>query len=119
MSAFQSVLDLKVGREDTAYALQSLVELNTQLERWPDVEEGLRRLTALADNDEARVALLRRDGVRREATHDLAAPIALSDREDRVRGKAAKLIGADEADAIWSMLRTGGRAADLAKRLVD
>ncbi|EEX11008.1 MmgE/PrpD family protein [Ruegeria lacuscaerulensis ITI-1157] len=68
---------------------------------------------------EARLSLLRRDGVRREATHDLAAPMALSDREDRVRDKAAKLIGADEADAIWSMLRTGGRAADLAKRLVD
>ncbi|WP_170586460.1 MmgE/PrpD family protein [Ruegeria arenilitoris] len=81
------------------------------------------RITVEADETlsetEARVALLRRDGVRREATHDLAAPIALSDREDRVRGKAAKLIGADEADAIWSMLRTGGRAADLAKRLVD
>ncbi|MCA9707170.1 MAG: hypothetical protein KDK70_15060, partial [Myxococcales bacterium] len=60
MSAFQSVLDLKVGREDTAYALSSLVELNQQLERWPDVEEGLRRLTALADNDEDRVALLSR-----------------------------------------------------------
>lgn len=60
MAAFQSVLDLKVGREDTAYALQSLVELNETLERWPDVEEGLRRLTALADNDEARVELLSR-----------------------------------------------------------
>ncbi len=81
------------------------------------------RITVEADETlsetEARLALLRRDGVRREATHDLAAPMALSDREDRVRGKAAKLIGADEADAIWSMLRTGGRAADLAKRLVD
>ncbi|MCX4245708.1 hypothetical protein [Paraliomyxa miuraensis] len=60
MSAFQSVLDLKVGREDTTYALSSLVELNEKLERWPDVEEGLRRLTALADNDEERVRLLSR-----------------------------------------------------------
>ncbi|MEX1366095.1 MAG: hypothetical protein AB1Z98_23420, partial [Nannocystaceae bacterium] len=60
ISAFQSVLDLKVGREDTAYALSSLVELNQQLERWPDVEEGLRRLTTLADNDADRVQLLSR-----------------------------------------------------------
>ncbi|MEM7155053.1 MAG: hypothetical protein AAF799_19550 [Myxococcota bacterium] len=60
IAAFQSVLDLKVGREDTAYALSSLVELNQGLERWPDVEEGLRRLTALADNDGHRVELLSR-----------------------------------------------------------
>ncbi|WP_170528395.1 MmgE/PrpD family protein [Ruegeria arenilitoris] len=81
------------------------------------------RITVEADETlsetEARLALLRRDGARREATHDLAAPISITEREDRVRDKAAKLIGADEADAIWSMLRTGGRAADLAKRLVD
>ncbi|WP_170580244.1 MmgE/PrpD family protein [Ruegeria arenilitoris] len=81
------------------------------------------RITVEADETlsetEARLLLLRRDGVRREATHDLAAPISISEREDRVRDKAAKLIGADDADAIWSMLRTGGRAADLAKRLVD
>ncbi len=68
---------------------------------------------------QAQLSLLRRDGVRREATHDLLSPVPLSDREDRVRSKAAKLIGADEADAIWSMLRTGGRAADLADRLTD
>jgi len=61
--------------------------------------------------------LLRRDGVRREVTHDLMAPMSLADREDRVRAKASKLIGGDEADAIWSMLRTGGRARDLAAKL--
>ncbi|WP_170569937.1 MmgE/PrpD family protein [Ruegeria atlantica] len=66
---------------------------------------------------QAHLTLLRRDGARREAKHDLLAPMSLSEREDRVRGKVAKLIGADEADAIWSMLRTGGRARDLAKRL--
>ncbi len=60
ISAFQSVLDLKVGRDDTTYALSSLVDLNQRLTRWPDVEEGLRRLTALADNDVDRVSLLSR-----------------------------------------------------------
>ena len=79
------------------------------------------RITVVADDEmsetQARVALLRRDGARREATHDLLAPMALSDREDRVRDKAAKLIGSESADAIWTMLRTGGRAADLAGRM--
>ncbi|KIC44266.1 2-methylcitrate dehydratase [Ruegeria sp. ANG-S4] len=81
------------------------------------------RITVEADDTlsetQARLELLRRDGVRREAEHDLLAPLSLPDREDRVREKASKLIGADEADAIWSMLRTGGRAADLADRLDD
>ena len=81
------------------------------------------RITVQADESlsetQAHLSLLRRDGVRCEATHDLAAPMSLSDREDRVREKAAKLIGADESDAIWAMLRTGGRAADLAGRLCD
>jgi len=81
------------------------------------------RITVEADDTlsetQAHLSLLRRDGVRREATHDLLAPVSLADREDRVRGKAAKLIGSDEADAIWSMLRTGGRARDLAERLTD
>ena len=79
------------------------------------------RITVQADETlsetQAHLSLLRRDGARREATHDLAAPVSLSDREDRVREKAGKLIGKEKADAIWSMLRTGGRAADLAGML--
>lgn len=79
------------------------------------------RITVEADESltetQAHLALLRRDGARLEATHDLLAPIPLSEREDRVREKAEKLIGAEEVNEIWSMLRTGGRAADLAARL--
>ncbi|WP_299896683.1 MmgE/PrpD family protein [uncultured Ruegeria sp.] len=79
------------------------------------------RITVEADESlsetQAHLALLRRDGVRREATHDLMTPMSLFDREDRVRVKASKLIGTDEADAIWSMLRTGGRVRDLAERM--
>ncbi len=81
------------------------------------------RVTVEADDSlsetQANLLLLRRDGARREASHDLLAPLSLADREDRVRQKAGKLIGRDEADAIWSMLRTGGRAAELADRLSD
>ncbi|MCG7518494.1 MmgE/PrpD family protein [Ruegeria sp. Ofav3-42] len=79
------------------------------------------RVTVEADDTlsetQAHLTLLRRDGAKREVTHDLLAPMTLSDREDRVRGKANKLIRAEDADAIWSMLRTGGRARDLAALL--
>ena len=79
------------------------------------------RITVEADDNlsetQAHLSLLRRDGARLEADHDLMAPMSLSDREDRVRDKASKLIGGDTVDEIWSMLRTGGRAAELAARL--
>ena len=58
IDAFQTVLDLKVGREDTVHALTRLVEINGQLEHWPDVEECLRRLVSLADRDTDRVQYL-------------------------------------------------------------
>lgn len=87
----------------------------------PRLQALRQRITVEADESlsetQAHVALLRRDGARLEAGHDLLTPMSLPDREDRVRQKAAKLIGGDEADAIWSMLRTGGRAADLSDRL--
>jgi len=60
LSAFQSVLDAKVGREDTIVALGALVAINEKLERWADVDDGLRRLVALADSDPVRVELLAR-----------------------------------------------------------
>ena len=60
IDAFQSVLDLKVGREDTVHALGALVALNERLQRWADVEDGLRRLTALAHGETERVELLLR-----------------------------------------------------------
>ncbi len=89
----------------------------------PRLQSLRNRITVESDEGlsetQAHISLLRRDGARREASHDLLAPMPLSDREDRVRQKAAKLIGGDDADAIWSMLRTGGRAADLADRLSD
>ncbi|WP_171176346.1 MmgE/PrpD family protein [Ruegeria sp. HKCCD8929] len=79
------------------------------------------RITVEADDGlsetQAHLSLLRRDGARREAEYDLQAPMSLSTREERVRAKAAKLIGHQMADEVWSMLRTGGQAADFAARL--
>lgn len=66
---------------------------------------------------EAALSLLRRDGGRREARHDLLAPMTLATREERVRAKAAALIGDEAANTLWEMLLTGGRATELATRL--
>jgi tetratricopeptide (TPR) repeat protein len=63
IASFQSVLDLKVGREETTYALQSLTDLHESLEHWPDVEECLRRLTTIAQTEEIRVGLLTRTAI--------------------------------------------------------
>ncbi|AVO39440.1 MmgE/PrpD family protein [Pukyongiella litopenaei] len=63
---------------------------------------------------EARLEVLRRDGARFEARHDLSAPMTPETREDRVRGKAAGLIGADMAQEVWSMLSGGGDVAGFA-----
>lgn len=63
IDAFQSILDLKVGREETAYALAALVALHERRQRWPDVEEGLRRLIAITDDEDERIDLLVRMAV--------------------------------------------------------
>ena len=63
IESFQSVIDLKVGRDETTYALQSLTDLHESLEHWPDVEECLRRLTTIAQTEEIRVGLLTRTAI--------------------------------------------------------
>ncbi|MEM9550995.1 MAG: MmgE/PrpD family protein [Pseudomonadota bacterium] len=62
---------------------------------------------------EAVLTLLRRDGQRREARHDLLTPIPIATREERVRQKTATLIGSGMTNRIWSLLQQGGRASDL------
>ena len=59
-AAFQAIVDLKVPARDTVTAIDAIVRLNAELERWPEVEEGLRRLLTLADDDETRASLLGR-----------------------------------------------------------
>ncbi|MBL8970201.1 MAG: tetratricopeptide repeat protein, partial [Myxococcales bacterium] len=60
IEAFQEIVDLGAGSHTTMYALDAIVRLNEGLERWPEVEEGLRRQLELADDDETRAALLGR-----------------------------------------------------------
>lgn len=89
----------------------------------PQLESLRARITVDTDDSlsetAARLTLLRRDGKRAEASHDLALPMALSEREDRVRAKAAALIGRDLARSAWTLLRQGGAAADFARLLAS
>jgi len=104
IDAFQSVLDLKVGREDTAYALTALVALHEELERWPDVEEGLRRLTVIAESDRDRVELLTRTAVvvgrKLSRGHDaldlLKRVLDLAPTDPRARREVASYLDGDD-----------------------
>ena len=58
--------------------------------------------------------VLRRDGARLSARHDLLAPLSLATREGRVRAKAVGLIGDDLAQQAWGMLHSGATAGDFA-----
>lgn len=62
---------------------------------------------------EAYVSLLRRDGQRLGAQHDLQSPVELEARRSRVRAKAVGLIGAELEAQIWASLQAGGSVRDL------
>ncbi len=115
--SYRTVIAMQALGHDTALPDSFSDEVCTN----PRLTSLRERISVEADDSlsetQAHLTLLRRDGARLEAQHDLQAPLSLSDREDRVRNKASKLIGRDRADEIWSMLRTGGRAADFAARL--
>lgn len=104
IDAFQSVLDLKVGREETAHALMALIKLHEKLERWPDVEEGLRRLTAIAESDHHRVGLLTRTaqivgkklGRGGDALELLKRVLDLAPQDTRARTEVSKYLEDDD-----------------------
>lgn len=109
----------------TVLAMQALGMNTGQLDTYSDAActkpdlIALRQLIQVEPDDslsetEAHVALLRRDGKRFEARHDLQAPLDYADREARVLGKARALIGVERVSAIWAMLQHDGRVADFA-----
>ncbi|MCF6231908.1 MAG: MmgE/PrpD family protein [Rhodobacteraceae bacterium] len=64
-----------------------------------------------------RLTVLRRDGATLEAVHDLATPMELPQREDRVRAKAVGLIGEDLVERAWACLMDDTLAARFASLL--
>ena len=112
----------------TVLAMRALGHDTARLESYSDAVCGdprliaLRgRITVLADDNlsetEAYLQVLRRDGARVEARHDLQAPMSLAAREERVRSKAGSLIGKPAAAQAWDLLRSGGSAAGFARLL--
>jgi tetratricopeptide (TPR) repeat protein len=104
LAAFQSMLESKAGREESIVALSSLVAIHEKLERWPDVDENLRRLIALADSDAVRVELLTRTAVvvgRRlgrgsDALDLLKRVLDLSPRQATARAEVAYHVESDD-----------------------
>ncbi len=84
-------------------------------------ESGLRALAARVvvetdphlEETAARVSVIGTDGQSRNATHDLMAPISMSDRRDKLLSKTAALLGETGAGALWQNIG-GGSGPDLA-----
>lgn len=112
----------------TVLAMRALGYDTARLDSYSDAICANPKLVALRDRisvqadetlleAEAVLEVLRRDGTRGTARHDLLTPMALAMREDRVRAKAVGLIGADMVEQAWGMLQSGGRAHDFAQLL--
>jgi 2-methylcitrate dehydratase PrpD len=112
--SYRTVLAMVALGHDTA-ALESYSERVCALPKLQALRERIEvREDSSLSETAARLLVTRRDGKRLEAVHDLLSPMPLSQREERVRAKAATLIGADVAGQVWTLLNGGGRAGDLA-----
>ncbi len=109
--SYKTVLAMQVLGIDTA-RLQSysdavcadprLVDLRSRIEVTAD--DSLRETQAV-------LVVVKKDGDRREASHDLQQPASLEMRTQRVRAKSASLIGHEAADKAWAILGQGGSVA--------
>ncbi len=104
IEAFQAIVDLKVPARDTVTAIDAVVRLNAELERWPEVEEGLRRLLTLADDDETRASLLGRTaavvgdklGRYPDAIDLLEQVLRINPEDERARSTLTEYLGNDD-----------------------
>ena len=104
IEAFQWIVDLNVSAKETQVALDAIVRLNADLERWSDVEDGLRRLTALATDDDDKVALLGRTaavvgdklGRYADATDLLEEVLRLDPRDEKARAMLTEYLAHDD-----------------------
>ncbi len=112
----------------TVLAMQALGHDTARLESYSDAvcaDPALRALRERIDVEadagltetEAVVDLVRHDGGRASARHDLLAPMSLAARESRLRAKAAALIGGEQAEIVWALLNGDGTAAELGAAL--
>ncbi|MBK0327073.1 MmgE/PrpD family protein [Rhodobacteraceae bacterium F11138] len=117
--SYGTVLAMRAVGYDTA-RLASYDDATCADPRMTEIRERvLVRPDETLSETQAVVEILRRDGVRREAMHDLQAPMPLAEREERVRDKAVGLIGPERVALAWDMLRQGGSAAGFAALMSD
>jgi 2-methylcitrate dehydratase PrpD len=89
---------------DTLCADPALVALRQRVEVTPDES---------VSETEAQLRLTLKDGTVLTAAHDLNAPMAMSDREARLKGKAAALIGPETAQALWEIIEGGADPTEI------
>jgi 2-methylcitrate dehydratase PrpD len=113
--SYTTVLAMRALGHDTA----RLASYSATICADPRLIELRKRIKVVADDampeTSARLQVLRRDGARLVADHDLLAPMSLATREDRVRAKATSLIGRDLQEQAWAMLGAGAMAEDFAR----
>lgn len=127
VEAFQWMVDIRPNDSEYAFALDAIVNIKADLEQWPDVEDGLRRLVELhEDDDKVRAELLTRaaevvgqrldrhaealefleQALAANPVDDSArvATVAYLDREDTQDEAARILIPIYEAEHNWEAL---------------
>lgn len=111
--SYKTVLAMQALGIDTA-RLESYSETTCSDPRLIDLRK---RIEVSADDSltetEAVVELLRKDGERLEARHDLQQTAKFQERRQRVRDKAASLIGREMSDGAWSVLGQDGPTTSL------
>lgn len=87
----------------------------------PNITALMAKVEVVADDRlsemQARVGIGMSDGTMRDLFHDLDAPLALSAREERVRAKAAALLGPARADRLWRLICEAASPGELAAEL--
>ncbi len=95
----------------------AIASFTDEIANAPDVVALRARIAVQADADltemQAVVRIVLRDGTCVDATHDLAAPLPMAARAEKLRRKAVGLLGPDAADALWSVTDLGALTAIL------
>ncbi|MCA9658259.1 MAG: hypothetical protein KC486_07940 [Myxococcales bacterium] len=105
VEAFQWIVDIRPSDSDYAFALEAIVGIKMQLEEWADVEEGLRRLIEVhEDDDKVKAELLTRtaaivgDKLERhfEALELLARALGANPLDDNARERTVAYLDREE-----------------------
>ncbi len=85
----------------------AIASFTDEIANAPDVVALRTRVAVQADPDltemQAEVRIVLHDGTHMDATYDLAAPLPMTQRAEKLRRKAVGLLGDMRADALWSV----------------